>query len=141
MLGPAPRAAPELPRDAAGEARVSAALSPVDTRNREAVRSLYNDVYLPALAVPSQWTGISGCNPGATSAAYATATIDAVNFFRAMTGLPAALPHRAVKDAKAQAAALIMSANNNLTHFPPPRSSQIPPARRNGRLEGLHRRQ
>jgi hypothetical protein len=119
-LAPAPRFLSLRELDAPAGPRVSAAIAPLDTSDREAVRSLYNNVLVPALAVTPEWTGsVVGCTAGGTSIAYATATMDAVNFFRAMTGLPSAIPHNPVKDGKAQAAALMMSANNNLSHFPP----------------------
>jgi uncharacterized protein YkwD len=93
---------------------------PVDTATRQAVVDFYNLVYRTALAVPNDWNGsVSGCNAGSTSAAYANATLDMVNYFRAMAGLPASVPHEAVKDGKAQQAALMMTANNSLSHSPP----------------------
>jgi len=42
-----------------------------------------------------------------------------VNYFRAMAGLPA-VSHEAVKNAKSQQAALMMTANGMLNHVPPP---------------------
>ena len=80
----------------------------------------YNTVYAPARAVANDWSGsVSGCNAGTTSAAYANATLDMVNYFRAMTGLPASVSHEPVKDGKSQQAALMMTANNQLNHTPP----------------------
>ncbi|MBX9703038.1 MAG: ATP-grasp domain-containing protein, partial [Silvanigrellaceae bacterium] len=42
-----------------------------------------------------------------------------INFFRALTGYPGDIVFDATKSAKAQEAALMMAANNNLNHYPP----------------------
>lgn len=121
QLGPAPRVVGAIPEPVTPAIdQLQLALAPVDRTNRQAVVDYYNSVYLPALAVPNDWTGtVAGCNAGVTSAAYADATMDMVNYFRAMTGLPASVSRESVKDGKSQAAALMMSANNSLNHFPP----------------------
>ena len=121
QLGPAPRITGHPPSSPRSAGALLAQLAAVDISNRQASVSYYNSVYLPALAVPNDWNGsVAGCNAGTTSTAYTTATMDMVNFFRAMTGLPATVAHEATKDAKSQAAALMMTANNSLNHFPPP---------------------
>jgi uncharacterized protein YkwD len=93
----------------------------IDTSSRQAVIDAYRAVYLAALAVPNDWNGnAASCIAGTTSAAYTDATLQMVNYFRAMAGLGTPLPHNATKDAKAQQAALMMEANHNLSHSPPP---------------------
>ncbi len=93
----------------------------VDTSSRQAVIDAYRALYLPALAVPNDWNGnAASCVAGTTSAAYADATLQMVNYFRAMVGLGTGLPHNATKDAKDQQAALMMAANGTLSHTPPP---------------------
>jgi hypothetical protein len=120
QLGPAPRITDPALWVSTATGRQAAALAPIDPQDRQAVVSLYNNTYLRALAVPAGWTGnASACNAGTTSAAYADATLDMVNYFRAMTRLPAALPHNPTKDAKSQLAALMMTANGSLSHSPP----------------------
>ena len=53
---------------------------------------LYNGVFAPALTVPGNWNGsTSPCNAGTVSSAYRAATVQVLNYFRAMTGLPADL--------------------------------------------------
>lgn len=123
QLGPPPLAWPEPAPLAApaetDEPRVAGPLA-LDTSDRADVTAFYDNVLLPALAVQPGWTGsVAGCNPGATSQAYTDATLSAVNFFRAMTGLPADITLNPVKNAGAQAAALMMTANNSLSHTPP----------------------
>lgn len=70
--------------------------------------------------VPMDFTGdVDTCTPGTTSQQFRVATRDTVNAFRNLTGLPDV----AVSDALSQdalAAALMMSANDRLNHYPPP---------------------
>ena len=106
----------------------------IDTTNRTEVRYAYDTIYVPAFNVPSGWSGnIGACNAGTTSLAHQKATINAANFYRALTGLP---PVRLISDIadgastdpvvvqntavvnRARAAALYMAANNTLTHSP-----------------------
>jgi uncharacterized protein YkwD len=120
-LGPAPlgRPADLAEPGTPGRGPATAPLT-VNTADRAAVAAFYTGVLVPALAVPAQWTGsVAGCNAGTTSVAYTDATLTAVNYFRAMAGLPAEIPHDATKNGRAQAAALMMSANNDLSHTPP----------------------
>jgi uncharacterized protein YkwD len=120
QLGPAPRVTDATREAPGGVGPVGGGLPPVDRTNRKAVVDFYTSVYLPAFAVANDWTGsVAGCDAGGTSAAYADATMDMVNYFRAMTGLPAGVTHESVKDGKSQAAALMMTANNTLSHTPP----------------------
>lgn len=121
QLGPAPYLVVPEPQVAPGRPPALPAVAPIDTSSRAAVTDLYNTVYLPALAVAPGWTGsVAGCMAGTVSEAYANATLDAVNVFRALAQLPAAITRNLVKDAKSQQAALMMTANNSLDHFPPP---------------------
>lgn len=93
----------------------------VDTSNRQAVADFFATVYEPAFAVPMGWTGsIAGCVAGTTSAAYRQATLDVVNFFRAMSGLPGDVVFDPALDAKDQDAALMMIAEGETNHFPDP---------------------
>jgi hypothetical protein len=93
----------------------------IDPQNRSQVAGAYQTVYLPQAAVPSAWNGnIGACSPGTTSTAYRQATIDRVNFYRALAGLPGNITLLGGTDAAdTQAAALIFSANQNLSHDPP----------------------
>ncbi|MBB1509945.1 CAP domain-containing protein [Tessaracoccus sp. MC1756] len=96
----------------------SQATTAIDNSNIESVRAAYQQQLKPALAVQQDWTGnLDTCAAGAPSAAAQKATLDAVNYFRAMGGL-AAVKFDAALSAKAQQAALIMSANKRLDHYP-----------------------
>ena len=95
------------------------AAAPVDRTSRAAVVAAYRQVYLPALNTPIGWTGnTTSCQAGTVSTAAQSATLTMVNYFRSMVDLPA-VSFDATLSAKAQRAALMMSANNTLSHFPP----------------------
>ncbi len=81
-----------------------------DTDDRETVVEAYES--MRATVTPdAQWTGsTSACEPGTTSAAYRQATIDRINYFRAMAGVPADVVENTNLSAKAQAAAVMFAA-------------------------------
>jgi hypothetical protein len=92
----------------------------IDSTNREAVKLFYNSVFLASEGVAPDWQGsVIGCAASQTSVAYQTATVRRVNYYRAMAGIPASVNTDDTFNAKAQQAALIMSANKTLSHFPP----------------------
>ncbi|HEU0131786.1 MAG TPA: MBG domain-containing protein [Mycobacteriales bacterium] len=96
-----------------------AAVASIDNGTRASVRAAYLDRMVPALAVPTGWTGSTAtCTPGAPSAAAQQATLDAINFARDLAGV-APVTFDAALSAKAQAAALIMDAAGALSHDPP----------------------
>ena len=96
-----------------------AALS-VNPASREEVRQFYRAIYHASEGVPMNWTGSYATgSAGDTSAAFKEATRLRINFFRALAGVPAGVTFNATYSAKAQQAALMMSANNALDHFPP----------------------
>jgi uncharacterized protein YkwD len=121
-LGPAPHAPePQIQQKFAPLPQVSQGAGGwLDTSNREAIRASYLNTFVPAGAVPMGWTGsIASGNAGNTSAAYKQAVITAVNWFRAMAGVPPTVTLNTVNSAKAQQAAFMFSANRNLSHSPP----------------------
>ena len=91
----------------------------IDTSDREAVRVFFNGVYsLPE--APMNWTGsyVTG-DSGSVSAAYSESALLRLNWFRAMAGVPANVIFSPEANAKDQEAAMMMSVNNELSHFPP----------------------
>ena len=89
------------------------------THDRQAVREFYKSVFEPTAGTPLGWTGsIAGCAAGDTSQSYKDAVATRINWFRAMAGVPAVVSLEAVRNAKAQQAALMMSANRALDHWP-----------------------
>jgi uncharacterized protein YkwD len=94
----------------------------VDTANRRDVLAFYQCIYKASesFAANMAWTGsVASCVPGTTSAVFKNDVLRRVNFFRAMTGLPANITFNATNSSKAQEAALMMSSNGALDHFPP----------------------
>lgn len=92
----------------------------VDPQSRQSSLDFYTEHYLGWQTAPANWTGdIANCMPGATDAAFQEAVLHRINYFRAMAGVPATVTLNAEYSAQAQAAALMMSANNNLNHTPP----------------------
>jgi uncharacterized protein YkwD len=92
----------------------------VDPADRAASIRFYLEHYQNASAPVIGWTGsVVGCAPGTTSAAFQAAVAERINYFRAMAGVPAGITISMDYATKAQAAALMMSANNSLSHSPP----------------------
>ncbi len=94
----------------------------VDPVNRTDVLSFYNCIYTASENYPANlgWAGsVSPCVPGTTSATFKNDVLRRINFYRALAVLPADIAFDAVKSAKNQEAALMMSANNALSHTPP----------------------
>ena len=88
--------------------------------NREASRAFYLTYYQGAAAPAHGWTGSrASCSAGTTSQAFRDAVVARINFFRAMAGVPDEVTLSATYNAKAQQAALMMSANSQLSHSPP----------------------
>jgi hypothetical protein len=104
-----------------GRALPAAAVVVIDPASRASVVAAYEHVYLPQAIVVPDWTGdVSDCLAGVTGLAYVEATIERVNFYRALSGLPGTVIADVAREPAAQAAALMMSANDDLDHDPPP---------------------
>jgi uncharacterized protein YkwD len=121
-LGPPPTAPEDvstLPQHL-GKSLAASGFS-VNTTNREEVRSFYNAIYPASDNVPINSTAnISSCVAGTNSADFKDAVMRRINWFRAMAGVPAVETADAGNNAADQAAALMMSANNQLSHAPTP---------------------
>ena len=91
----------------------------VDTSSKAAVNSAYWSRYAPKYNVLVDWLGgsILGCLPGLTSATTNNATLSALNYVRSLAGL-APVTFSSSLNSSAQRAALIMAANNSLSHEP-----------------------
>ena len=104
-----------------------AALS-VNISTRAQARAFYNAIFQLSDGVASGWTGSLSGTPGTgpvsgtagtTSAAFQAAEQLRINWYRAMAGLPADIAFDTTEGADDALAALMMSANNALSHFPP----------------------
>ncbi len=94
----------------------------VDTSNRRDVLAFYQCMYQASenYAASIGWTGsVSGGSAGTTTATFKDDVRRRINFFRALCGQPGDIVFDATKSAKNQKAALMMSANSNLNHYPP----------------------
>ncbi len=115
---------PAAPTDLSGLPRPTGIYSvtggfTVDANSREQVRSFYNAVYLVSEGVSMATSSdVASCTPGTNSLAYREAVLRRINWFRAMAGLPASVTFDATANARAQQAAVVMSRNGALSHFP-----------------------
>lgn len=92
----------------------------VKTDNRQSVLDLYNQHYANGNHPTLNWSGsINTCSSGSTSEPFKESVLERINFFRAMAGVPPTITFNESYNQKAQAAALVMSANNSLDHTPP----------------------
>ena len=108
----------------------------VDPASREESRTFYRTVFTASsdLNLLEHWLDPDGGSPapvmdpshaytngdaGDTTPGYGNAVQRRINYFRAMAGIPATITFNATFSAKAQEAALMMSANDQLNHFPP----------------------
>jgi len=93
----------------------------VDLSTRESSRTFYRAVYQASEDVPSGWNGNTAAGiPGTTTQTFRDAKLLRIRWFRAMAGVPADTIFRDEYNAKAQKAALMFSANNAISHNPPP---------------------
>lgn len=101
-------------------AQLSTVVPAVDTSDRAAVIELYHDWYMASVGIDSGWTGsILTGDPGTVSDAFLQGTLRRINYFRSMSGLNADLTFDAASNAKCQQAAVMMSAEQNISHTPP----------------------
>lgn len=92
----------------------------VNPQNRQESLNFFLQNYLPYDPPPINWTGDrNSCSSGTTDPNFQIAVLRRVNYFRAMAGVPAGVTFSSEANGLAQAAALMMSVNNNLDHTPP----------------------
>ncbi len=93
----------------------------VDTSSRETVRLFHLSVHAASEGVESGWAGdVASGIAGETTPEFQDAVIRRVNYFRALCGVPSWIRRSGFYGAKAQQAALMMSANRMLSHYPAP---------------------
>lgn len=94
-------------------------MNQIETGSRQAVTDAYKARYAPALNSKINWTGsVAGCNPGTQSADSLEKTESVINFYRGLSGLQEVNLNDNL-NSRAQAAALMMQANQSLNHNPP----------------------
>lgn len=91
----------------------------LDTLDQDAVNKAYWSKYAPQDNKLVEWLGGSllSCLPGLTSSLTNAGTLSALNYARSLAGL-APVKFSPTMNADAQKAALIMAANNSLSHTP-----------------------
>ncbi len=90
--------------------------------DRQSVIDDYQQFYLGTNVSGSEldWTGSTdSCEAGEISKLSYQLTLDRINYFRRLVGIPTEVIFDSTLNDKAQEAALIMKANNDLDHFPP----------------------
>jgi uncharacterized protein YkwD len=90
---------------------------------RAQVVNLYNTLYVPGNSATMGWTGagLPTCAPGGTNATYRQATLDRINFYRQLAGLPTItfFDPSEIAGVQAQSSALMQASNSGLSHSPP----------------------
>ena len=90
----------------------------IDNTNRAQVAATYRTAIQSNLALSADWNGsVNTCSAGRPSASLNAGTIQAINWFRSMAGLPNVIEDPA-QSANAQRAALMMEAHDQLSHSP-----------------------
>jgi hypothetical protein len=118
-LGPAPeRPSQAMPAKLSDETAFPGFLA---ITNRETSRQFFNTVHAASEGVAMEWSGnYANCVAGTNSGAYLQSVLRRLNYFRAMAGVPAGITFSNEYTRKAQLAALMMGANMDIDHFPPP---------------------
>lgn len=103
----------------AGTRVTARASTAIDTTSKAAVNAAYWTKYAPKQTLSIDWLlgSILGCVPGVTSSATNQATLSSLNFVRSLAGL-APVTFSSTMNSSAQRAALIMAANEALSHNP-----------------------
>lgn len=92
----------------------------VDTSNRTTVRNWFLNQWLPTIGIPTDWSGdVPAGIWGTTSQQYKDNVAARLNLIRALAGVPPSITLDPVESEKDQEAAMMMSANNQLSHSPP----------------------
>jgi hypothetical protein len=117
------------------ESAAGAYVPPIDRNNKDQVANLYQQFYYPtgfyepggnyqvtrSFPIPADWTGNTDrCIAGDINAAHRQASTRQINYLRRMAGVGAARTSSQEGQRLAQAAALIVGANAELTHYPAP---------------------
>ena len=101
-------------------AQQSAPVPACDTTERAQVLGLYQSYYLPSVNLSPGWTGsLSAGDAGTLSDTFRQGIVQRINYFRAMSGVGSGITFDAASNAMCQQAALMMSAEQNISHYPP----------------------
>jgi hypothetical protein len=99
-------------------AQNGSAVGAINNKDRAQVAATYRSAIEANLTLASGWSGsASSCSAGASTNTYDAATVESINWFRRMTGLNP-VTENPTQSSGAQRAALMMHAQNDLSHFP-----------------------
>ena len=118
-LGPAPLVSDSTVFLSAADLVIGATDAAVDPSSRAASQGFFYSNY--DLAEPAiNWTGSqASCQPGTTSSAFKSAVLQRIVYFRAMAGVPTGVGLSDSANTADQAAAVMFSRNNAISHYPP----------------------
>src|SRR5262249_18266693 len=92
----------------------------LDTSNRSTVATTWASSIAGNKNLGMGWTGsVAGCNAGDGWEAWRNAVLARINWFRGMAGVPNGINFQSSWNQQDQQAALMMSANQTLSHTPP----------------------
>lgn len=99
---------------------VDGSFGAIDLSKRDLSRGFYQSVFLASENLSVGWVGdVANCDAGTISQDYMDATLVRVNYFRAMAGVPSDVSLSSEGNLRAQEGALMLSANDELNHYPP----------------------
>lgn len=112
------------PARAPGKGSLASSTYAIDTTSRTAVNHAFQTRWLPAMNAGPGWTGsVSGCRKGSVASSYVTRLGNALNFARALNKVDpiwvGADRYSSSSSYSTQAGALLMHANQKLSHDPP----------------------
>lgn len=92
----------------------------IDTSNRAAVQTSYLSTFVPTRSVLMGWVGdLNTGNAGTTAQAYRDAVATRINWLRSLAGIASNVVLSDALNQEDQQAALMLSVNGQLSHFPP----------------------
>lgn len=101
-------------------AQITAPVPACDATNRAQVVSLYQNHYLPSVNLDPGWTGnLATGDAGTLNDTFRQGILRRINYFRSMVGVSSGITFDTEKSAWCQQAALMMAAEQNISHTPP----------------------
>lgn len=91
-----------------------------DTTSKSDITNLYHSTWLPSRSPAINWSGnVGNCQEGTISQSWTNGVATGLNFLRNLAGVDGSVGIDPVTSAEDQKAALVFSANNQISHTPP----------------------